>query len=655
MKLRAQFLMMVSITSAVLLVVATMGYFYAKEQVTENIKNEMYSVVNTHAKQLDGWLLVKTQTAVVTALNIQDVVGDKEIPVSFMRNYKADSSLLDLYVGLEDGKILHGADGDFPPGYDPRTRGWYKQAKEQNKVIFTDAYVDTLTKKFVITVANPLKSATGALRGVVGIDVALDILSERIKDVNLKGQGYGFIVDQKGIILAHPDAKKVSTNISEISALKGFAKEIATKENGMETYELDGVSKFMIYTKMPSTGWIFAITVTESEVYSQITTLGYRFGMITLLGILISIAVSWVLAKRITKNVSILTGQAQRLASGNLTVTEVNIKSKDEIGDLGVAITTMAENLRVLIRDIAQTAEQVAASSEELTASAEQSAHASVQVATSVTEVAQGTEKQLHAVEDTSVAVRELAGNIQRVVTNAQTVATTSEKTAAAAGEGNKAVISAVNQMNVIEKTVSSSAEVVAKLGERSKKIGQIVDAISGIAGQTNLLALNAAIEAARAGEQGRGFAVVAEEVRKLAEQSQQAAKQIAEMINEIQVDTATAVTAMNNGTREVNIGGEVVNKAGQSFKEIEMLVEQVATQVGEITTSIGQMNASSQKIVGAVQDIDGITKVAAGETQSISAATEQQTASMEEIASSSHALANMAEDLQKTVRKFSI
>lgn len=655
MKLRAQFLMMVSITSAVLLVVATMGYFYAKEQVTENIKSEMYSVVNTHAKQLDGWLLIKTQTAVVTALNIQDVVGDNEIPVSFMRNYKADPSLLDLYVGLENGKIIHGADGDFPPGYDPRTRGWYKQAKEQNKVIFTDAYVDTITKKFVVTVANPLKSATGALRGVVGIDVALDILSDRIKDVNLKGKGYGFIVDQKGIILAHPDTKKIATNISEIGVLKGFAKEIATKDNGTEKYELDGVAKFMIYTKMPSTGWIFAITVSEEEVYSQITALGYRFGIIALLGILISIAVSWVLANRITKNVSILTGQAQRLASGNLTVTEVKINSKDEIGDLGIAITTMAENLRVLIRDIAQTSEHVAAASEELTASAEQSAHASVQVATSVTEVAQGTEKQLNAVEDTSVAVRELASNIQRVVTNAQTVATTSEKTATAAGEGNKAIVTAVNQMNVIEKTVSSSAEVVAKLGERSKKIGQIVDAISGIAGQTNLLALNAAIEAARAGEQGRGFAVVAEEVRKLAEQSQQAAKQIAEMINEIQVDTATAVSAMNNGTREVNIGGEVVTKAGQSFKQIEILVEQVATQVSEITTSIGQMNASSQKIVGAVQEIDGITKIAAGETQSISAATEEQTASMEEIASSSHALANMAEDLQKTVRKFSI
>jgi len=655
MNLKKKFLMMVAITSMVLVVVSTMGYYYAKDQVTENIKNEMYSIANTHSKELNGWLLTKAQIAVVTGQSIQSVLGDNEIPLSFVQHYKADSSILDLYIGLEDGKMLDGSGGDLPAGYDPRKRGWYQQTKDKKSLVFTDAYTDALTQKYIVTVATPLKNTAGNFRGVVGIDISLDFLSEKIKEVNLKGKGYGIIIDQQGIILAHADPKKVSTNINDISALKNYAKEMLGKESGMQTYELDGVAKLMVYTKIPATGWLMAITVDEKDMYGQIASLGLRFSMITLLGILLSIAASWVLASQITGNIIKLTGQAQKIAQGDLTVTDTAVRSMDEIGELAVAISGMTQNLRSLIKDIGITAEQVAASSEELTAGAEQSAHASVQVATSVAEVAHGSEKQLHAVSDTSDAVKEMYANIQNIVQNTATVATTSVKTASAASEGSKAVISAVNQMSVIDKTVSSSAEVVAKLGERSKEIGQIVDTISGIAGQTNLLALNAAIEAARAGEQGRGFAVVAEEVRKLAEQSQQAAKQIAEMINEIQVDTATAVTAMNNGTREVNIGGQVVNKAGQSFKQIEILVEQVSNQVAEISNSIKQMDVGSQRIVVAVQDISEITKISSSETQSISAATEEQTASMQEIASASHALANMAEDLQKTIRKFSI
>ncbi|WP_371363682.1 methyl-accepting chemotaxis protein [Sporomusa rhizae] len=209
--------------------------------------------------------------------------------------------------------------------------------------------------------------------------------------------------------------------------------------------------------------------------------------------------------------------------------------------------------------------------------------------------------------------------------------------------------------MAQIEETVRNSAQVVAKLGERSKEIGQIVDAISGIAGQTNLLALNAAIEAARAGEQGRGFAVVAEEVRKLAEQSQEAAKKIAGLIGEIQGDTDKAVASMNDGTREVNVGADVVNAAGVAFREIIDMVSQVSSQIKEISAAIQQMASGSQQIVGSVKKIDDLSKSSAGEAQNVSAATEEQLASMEEIASASQALAQLAQDLQVAVARFRV
>lgn len=168
-------------------------------------------------------------------------------------------------------------------------------------------------------------------------------------------------------------------------------------------------------------------------------------------------------------------------------------------------------------------------------------------------------------------------------------------------------------------------------------------------------MALNAAIEAARAGEQGRGFAVVAEEVRKLAEQSQGATKQIASLIGEIQGDTDQAVLAMDNGTREVRLGAEVVNAAGQAFQEIAGLVTHESDQVKEISSTIDQMAIGSQQIVGLVNQIDSLSKKVTGEAQTVSAATEEQSASMEEISSSSQSLATLAQNLQEAVSKFRV
>lgn len=377
--------------------------------------------------------------------------------------------------------------------------------------------------------------------------------------------------------------------------------------------------------------------------------------LIAIIGLSISAIIALYISRKISAPIVEAAEGVRQIASGNLGIADLKIKSSDEIGTLSSSVNEMKASLRELIKEIADSSNQVAAASQQLTATSEQTAQTSSQVASSTTEVARGAETQVQMIDQATGAVQQMSDSISQITGKVGNVAEVSEKTATAAKDGEQAVYSAIKQMSNIEKTVTDSAEVVLKLGTRSQEIGQIIDTIAGIAGQTNLLALNAAIEAARAGEQGRGFAVVAEEVRKLAEQSHEAAKQISELIQEIQADTELAVKAMETGTSEVKTGTNLVSSAEKAFHEITTMVEQVALHVNEVASAVKQVTQGNQKLVTSIHEVEAIARDTAAETETVSAATEEQTASMEEIASASQSLAQLAEKMQHSLAKFHI
>lgn len=367
-----------------------------------------------------------------------------------------------------------------------------------------------------------------------------------------------------------------------------------------------------------------------------------------------SIIVAILMSRNITKSISEFLRISDTVAKGDLRDC-AHIDDQDEFGQLAKSYNLTLTTLKTLILQIQNTAEQVAASSEELTAGADQSAQVSQQIAQNIGDVSGASDRQLQALERTTHAVEKISAGVKEISANVQSSSAQADQAVAKANDGTDSIEKAVQQMITIESTVSDSAKVVTTLGERSKEIGQIVETISGIAGQTNLLALNAAIEAARAGEMGKGFAVVAEEVRKLAEQSQEAAEKIAVLIADIQGETEKAVVAMGAGTQEVKKGTEVVSEAGAAFSEIARMAVAVSNQVKGISETMQEVAHETDDIVASVRKIDAASEEVSQEAQSVAAATEEQSASMQQIAASSKSLANLAQSLQAEARKFSV
>ena len=427
--------------------------------------------------------------------------------------------------------------------------------------------------------------------------------------------------------------------------------------------------------------------------------------------LLISIVLGYFLSRAISKPVNSLAMAVGEVAKGNLAVEMPEVKTRDEIKDLASSFNVMVTNLRNLLQGINSSSQTVAATSEELSSNAEEATRATQQVAQtieqvakgstdqaksvtdivqvmdqvsqSITQIAAGAGEQSKNVVDTTSMVEDMVTKIEAMAQGMEKVKKASEDNGVVAESGGESVEKTVNGMLKVKEAVFETAQRIHDLGEQSQKIGEIIQVIDDIAEQTNLLALNAAIEAARAGEHGKGFAVVADEVRKLAERSGKATKEIAELITDIQRGTKVAVDSMQVGTREVESGVELAQDAGQSLKEIvhgvnaageqvhkimeiisEILtgseeVSKAVTSVAAITeensAATEQMSASAEEVNSSMQNIASISEENASGAEEVSASTEELTASIEEISSSSEQLAKMAQELQNLVAQFRV
>ncbi len=387
---------------------------------------------------------------------------------------------------------------------------------------------------------------------------------------------------------------------------------------------------------------------------AAVSAMTFRTFAITAAMIILLLFLSSIVMKSVTKPLDNMVKLFGLLKNGDFRQSDlIDPNRGDEFGTMSQAVRDMRQTISNLIQKTSHSSEQLAASSQELTASAHQSAQASEQVAQSVTNSASAVVEQQQNVGEAMESIDAAMVSINNLNKTANTVSSHASKANNQATTGSGSVDTAVNQIISVEKIVNDSAATVDKLGKRSQEIGQIVEAISGIAEQTNLLALNAAIEAARAGEHGRGFAVVSEEVRKLAEESQEAAQKIATLIGDIQAETTNAVESMQKGTDAVRAGSASVQKLRETFDDIREATDNVANEARNMVNELDAVSKATEKIRSNSEAINEKSAHVSREMESVSAASEQQSASAEEIASASDELSKLAQDLQNSLQVF--
>ncbi|MED0885041.1 methyl-accepting chemotaxis protein [Bacillus mycoides] len=470
--------------------------------------------------------------------------------------------------------------------------------------------------------------------------------------------------DTKGQLLSNPNTSQSVKSTMELgSTWRKFIEEkvftLAKEQKWEEALQVASTENGTVYKVIGDfTNYTNEQAKLREQSIEKIDQSSLRIEYVVFLSLVIcivtAIILAWWFSGKLVKPIQQIDTKLKELASqeGDLTA-RLQVNSNDEIGAIATSFNKMLENLQHIINRVQKTSVEVQTASENMLEKTNTSREATIRVQSSMSNLNSSIQSQTSSMEESSTAMDDMAISVQRIAESASYVAELAVATYEHANDGSTVIQKSVSQMTTIHEAVNATSEVVERLITHTKYIDTAVQSISNIAEQTNLLALNASIEAARAGEQGKGFAVVADEVRKLAEQSKTAAKDINQLLHQIQNDTETASSMMSQGRSEAIEGITVVREAGTSFTTIVEQVNKVSTQMQDISATAEEMAASAEEMNASLNNIASISNEVSSETAATAQSAEQKVIVMNEMTLTAKQMKQTVEELDQLVSHF--
>ncbi|KWR79137.1 chemotaxis protein [Pseudomonas sp. PI1] len=563
--------------------------FRQSRAIQEDTDSYLREIGSLTASNIQSWLegrihLVEMEAAQLadgepTAERIQHVLEQQVL----QRNFES------VYLGeAASGVFTMRPYSPMPDGYDPRQRGWYKDAAAAGRLIVTEPFLDAGTKEQILAMSMPVMR-NGQLVGVAAGDMKLQTITAILNSLKFDGDGYAFLVSDAGKILLHPDDAKVFKNLAEV-----YPHGAPQVRPGVQEVEVDGHTQLVSMTRvegLPGVSWYVALVLDKSAAYAMLSDFRTSAVIATLVAIVAIIFLLGMLIRVLMQPLTDMGRAMQDIAQGEGDLTKrLKVDSRDEFGLLAEAFNRFVARIHESIREVAGTARQLHDVSQ-LVVNASNSSMAN-------------SDEQATRTNSVAAAINELGAAAQEIARNAADASHHASDASHQAGDGRQVVEQTIAAMNQLSEKISYASTHIEALNSRTVNIGQILEVIKGISEQTNLLALNAAIEAARAGEAGRGFAVVADEVRNLAHRAQESAQQIQGMIEELQVGAREAVNTMGESQRYSLESVEIANRAGQRLasvtgriSEIDAMNQSVATATEEQTAVVDSLNMDITEI----------------------------------------------------------